>query len=141
MAPAVLTIFTKFGSNPTLGFPVVTSGTGNGASFNHHRRYSTRAQVRCAGRPSAVGSEEAVAASAEAAVGLFDSSAAFASGGLSAGLDSSAAVAFGGLSFGEDCAKTSPALNNHTPKIHSSPLRTGVSSERDRVTDPKDIRG
>src|SRR4051812_42914124 len=51
-APAVLTVFTKVGSKPTLGLPVVTSGIGNGGLLSHQSTYSALTQPRQAGATS-----------------------------------------------------------------------------------------
>src|SRR5947209_20076228 len=61
MAPAVLTVLRLFGSKPTLGFPVVTRGRGNGAFFIHQNRYSARAHP-CHGGPHSTGVAAPVAA-------------------------------------------------------------------------------
>src|SRR5262249_37172854 len=105
----VFTVLTKFGSNPTRGSPVVTSGTGRGASFTHHNRYSTRAHVRHSGPLSTIAAEGAGAAVVEVSAEFLESA------GISA---------FEPFGAGNGWATSCPALRNPTPTSQSNPLRT-----------------
>src|SRR5947209_12189565 len=112
MAPAVLTVLRLFGSKPTLGFPVVTRGRGNGAFFIHQNRYSARAHP-CHGGPQSTG----VAAPAAAAGAPPLSAAAEPAG---AGV-SRAAASFARGAWANKCGPP----KNQTAKTQPSPVRIG----------------
>src|SRR5438309_34154 len=111
-APAVFTVLTAFGSKPTLGFPVVTIGTGNGVFFTDHSRYSTRAQPRYTGTGSSSAISDLPLCSAPGVGAAGEPALTGADLPLCA---APWAVAAGGSALaGADCAQSGPAVRNHT---------------------------